>query len=213
MFTRFLMAGLVPLFLGCCATDTLLGGGSAHSSDDGLSSDVELISAYPGLVRRQGKVLTVLGQTFEDRGECVSGDCTRYRVDGVWRNQYVGVEVSHYEETDYFLVMPNHHIPIGSRPIPSPGGKHFFSGHHDDRRWSPYQGSSIWTWNPFPRRLRIVDTDLVAFDSFVSWHGESCVEFTGARGYNVRMEPTRTFWLTEADGDWRLSGERPANCA
>ena len=38
------------------------------------------------------------------------------------------------------------------------------------------------------------------FAGFVAWRGESCVEFTGARGYNVGLQPIRTFWLVERGG-------------
>ncbi len=154
----------------------------------------------------------VRGQTFRDQGDCQLGDCTRYHADGVW-GEYVGVEVGYYEGDDYYLVDRDGYLPIGSRPIPSPSGKRFFSGYHNDVQWSPYQGASVWEWEPHPRRLRIVDTDLVAFDTFVGWIGDRCVEFTGARGYNVGMLPTQTFWLAEQHGDWQLLETRPAICA
>lgn len=177
-----------------------------------LSSDTALIEAHPQVLSRSGSVLKVGAQTFRDEGDCEAGDCTRYRADGVWHDQYVGIKVDYYEEDDYFLVDRDVHIPIGSRPITSPSGKRFFTGHHDDRGWSPYQGASVWDWYPYPRRLRIVDTNLVAFESFVAWRGEQCVEFTGARGYNVGLSTTRTFWLVEQRGDWQLLEERPAAC-
>ena len=174
--------------------------------------DARLVSAHPHLMKRKGAVLEARGQTFADEGDCQSGDCTRYRADGVWKGEYVGIDVSYYEEGDYFLVGRNDHIPIGSRPISSRSGTRFFTGHHDDRRWSQYQGASVCAWDPHPRRLRIVDTDLVAFYSFIGWHGDSCVEFTGARGFNVALETIRTFWLAERDGDWQLFEDRPAVC-
>jgi hypothetical protein len=185
---------------------------SAIQQDLARHSDAELVSAYPDLIKRTGGALIVRGQTFKDEGDCQSGDCTRYRADGVWHSEYVGVDVAYYEEGDYFLVTRSDHIPVGSRPIPSPSGRRFFTGHHDDRRWSPYQGASVWEWEPHPRRLRIVDTDLVVFERFIGWRGEKCVEFTGARGYNVGMGPARTFWLAEQNGDWQLLEQRPPTC-
>lgn len=211
----FSIAVLAALLGGCTAAEgrSLGSGGGATQQDLGDRSEAELIAAHPNLMTRRGGALEVGGQTFSDEGDCQSGDCTRYRADGVWKGEHVGIEVSYYEESDYFLVGRNDHIPIGSRPIPSPSGRRFFTGHHDDRRWSPYQGASIWEWEPTPRRLRIVDTDLVAFHSFTAWRGERCVEFTGARGYNVEARPSRTFWLVEQHGDWQLLEERPPICA
>ena len=210
-----LSMGLTALLAGCATVGT---GWSPHSGPADIPGGVEqqaeaaLVAAHPDLMNRRGRVLSVRGQTFEDEGDCESGDCTRYEADGVWKDQYVGVQVHYYEEGDYLLVDRNDHIPIGSRPIPSPSGRRFFTGHHDDRRWSPYQGASVWEWEPTPRRLRVVDTDIVQFDSFTGWRGDRCVEFIGARGYNVGLEPARTFWLAEQDGDWRLLEERPAVC-
>lgn len=209
------MIAVTAALLGSCAASE---GRSRHSAataiqqDLGKPSDSGLIRAHPNLISRNGGVLEVRGQTFRDQGDCQAGDCTRYRADGVWNGEYVGVEVSYYEEGDYYLVGHNFREPIGSRPIPSPSGKRFFTGHHDDRRWSPYQGASVWEWEPHPRRLRVVDTDLVVFERLVGWRGDSCVEFTGARGYNVETRPMQTFWLAEQDGDWRLREERPAIC-
>jgi hypothetical protein len=51
------------------------------------------------------------------------------------------------------------------------------------------------------------------FDSFIGWRGDSCIEFTGARGFNVGARPTQTFWLAEQNGDWQLLEKRPAICA
>jgi hypothetical protein len=185
---------------------------AANQYDLGQSSDAKLVVMYPNLMLRRGGVLVVRGHTFKDKGDCQTGDCTRYRADGVWKGEYVGVEVSYYEEGDYYLVGKNFREAIGSRPIPSPSGTRFFTGHHDDRRWSPYQGASVWEWEPHPRRIRVVDTDLVVFEKLVGWRGDSCVEFTGARGYNVEPRPMQTFWLAEQDGDWQLREERPAIC-
>jgi hypothetical protein len=209
----FSISVILPLLAGCTSVAWSPYAKTAIQQDAGLRAEAALAVAYPNLISRRGSVLAVRGQTFTDRGDCQTGDCDRYRADGVWKAQYVGVDVSYYEEGDYFLVDSHDHIPIGSRPISSPSGRRFFTGHHDDRRWSPYQGASVWEWEPAPRRLRIVDTDLVAFESFVGWRGDSCVEFIGARGYNVEYRPARTFWLAEQDGDWRLSEEQPAMCA
>lgn len=176
--------------------------------------DTALVSDYPELMRRDGAILTANGMVFRDEGICEEGDCVRHRVDGVWHERYVGVGVGYPEHDDYLLVVHDSlAIPIGSRPIPSPSGKRFFTGHHDDREWSPSQGASVWEWEPGPRRLRIVDTDLVVFDSFVAWRGDSCVEFIGARGYRIGMQPMRTFWLAEQHGDWQLLETRPGICA
>jgi hypothetical protein len=175
-------------------------------------SDKPIVLAYPDLMRRDGAVLTVRGVTFADEGDCNQGDCTRYRADQVWHGEYLGINVTYYEGSDYFLVIRNGIIPIGSRPIPSPSGKRFFIGQHNDREWSPYQGPSVWAWEPTPRRLRVVDTDLVTFDSFVGWRGDSCIEFVGARGYNTGLQPLRTFWLAEQSGDWQLLEKRSEIC-
>jgi len=188
---------------------------AAIAKDLRASSDQALIQAHATLVVRDGPTLRIAGETFTDEGDCDQGDCTRYRVDGVWHDRYVGIAVSHYEGGDYLLIDGRgngHYYPIGSRPISSPSGRRFFTGHHDDVEWSPYQGASVWEWEPIPRRLRIVDTDLAMFVSFAGWRGDSCVEFTGARGFNVGLSPVRTYWLAEQQGDWRLFEGRPSTC-
>lgn len=178
-------------------------------------TDQPFIDAHPGLVTRKGTTLVFKnGETLTDEGDCGEGDCTQYRVDGVWRGQFVGVDVTQYEDSDYLLVNldANNSLEfIGSRPIPSPDGKLFFAGFHDDRKWSPYQGASVWELdeNVGPNRLRVVDTQLVAFDSFTAWRGNQCVEFKGSRGYNRGIQPTRVFWLARQEGDWQLL-ERPS---
>lgn len=185
----------------------------ANTSSKKIYRDVNLVRAHPRLLKRTGPVLTAKGKSFVDRGNCaVEGDCVHYLADGVWLDEYVGINVQHFEEGDYLLVTHYGTIPIGARPIPSPNGKRFFVGSHDDRQWSPYQGASVWEWEPHPRRLRVVDTDLVTFEEFIGWQGNSCVNFRGARGYNVRYEATKTFWLAESEGDWRLFENQPASC-
>ena len=213
LVVRIAMMG--ALLGGCAVTQEypLHSGAAAIHEDLGQHSDDELIASHPNLMSRKGGVLEVRGQSFSDQGDCQAGDCARYRADSVWKGEYVGIVVGYYEEGDYYLVDRNDHIPTGSRPIPAPSGKRFFTGHHDDRRWSPYQGASVWEWEPHPRRLRIVDSYLVAFDRFVGWRGDKCVEFTGARGYNVEVRPSQTFWLAEQYGDWQLLEERPAICS
>jgi hypothetical protein len=179
------------------------------------SSEQKIIAAHSAFIARDGSRLKIAGQVFADQGKCEEGDCTRYRVDGVWHGRYVGIHVSRYEDGDYILIDAKgngHYRAIGSRPMQSPSGLLFFTGHHDDRDWSPYQGASIWQWEPVPRRLRVVDTDLVMFDSFVAWRDDRCVEFTGARGYNVGLQPVRTYWLSEQEGDWRLFETKPNQC-
>jgi hypothetical protein len=177
-------------------------------------TDDSIVAAYPHLIRREGPTLFVHGERYTDEGDCRSGDCTRYRADGVWHDRYVGVEVGYYEGGGYLLLGPGESLPIMTRPIASPSGTRFFTGYHDDTSWTPYHGASVWDWHDYPRRLRTVDTHLVVFDSFTRWHGESCVEFRGARGGygGGAMQPVRTYWLAEQDGDWRLVDERPQIC-
>jgi co-chaperonin GroES (HSP10) len=208
------IAVIVTLLGGIAATQEHPRLSAATAMHEGIRqhSDAELIASHPNLMSRRGVVLEVQGQSFSDQGDCEVEDCTRYRADSVWKEEYVGIQVSYYEESDYYIVDRKDVLPIGSKPIPSPSGKRFFTGHQDDRGWSPYQGASVWEWEPRPRRLRIVDTDLVEFYSFVSWRGDKCVEFTGARGYNVDSRPEQTFWLAEQHGDWQLLEERPAIC-
>lgn len=182
----------------------------------GADPEAALIAAHPHLLKRNGAALAVQGFVFMDARDCgaddYADDCVSYRVDGVWNGRDVGVEANYYEERDYFLVTGGDPLSIGARPISSPSGNRFFAGHHSDHRWSPIQGASVWEWNPHPRRLRVVDTDLVMFDRFVAWHGDGCVEFYGARGYMEELQPVRQFWLAEVEGDWRLLEERPPNC-
>lgn len=210
-----LLAPTVLMLLAACADlPPPRWGSSAAAIQEDLrrESDVTLTSAHPELMSRTGAVLTVKGRSFADKGDCRAGDCIRFRADAVWRNEHVGINVHEYEEADYLLIADGDDIPLGSRPIPSPSGRRFFTGHHDDRRWSPNQGAAVWEWEPHPRRLRIVDPDLVVFQEFVAWRGDGCVEFIGARGFNVAAAPTRTFWLAEQHGDWQLLEERPPTC-
>jgi hypothetical protein len=200
-------AGLAALTTLGCATSA-----PERAGDSPGYADFALAAKHPNLLQRNGRSLTVAGQRFDDTGNCNLGDCTRHRADAVWHDRYVGLEVTRYEDADYLLLGAGDPISLGARPIASPSGKRFFAGTHDDRWWTPNQGASVWEWEPLPRRLRVVDTNLVAFDSFVGWRGESCVEFRGARGYNVRPEPVRTFWLVEREGDWQLTETRPAEC-
>jgi hypothetical protein len=37
-----------------------------------------------------------LQKRYTDEGDCQSGDCTRYRADGVWHDRYVGVKVENH---------------------------------------------------------------------------------------------------------------------
>jgi hypothetical protein len=216
MLTRIILSGVIGLVVAACAPKVPIRTAKAAVENDlRTQSEQTLISRHPALVARDGGSLKVAGQVFTDEGDCQEGDCTRYRVDGVWHGRFIGVDVTYYEDGDYILIDGKgngYYTTIGSRPIPSPTGRLFFTGHHDDREWSPYEGASVWLWEPFPRRLRVVDTDLVVFNSFVAWRGDSCVEFTGARGYNVGMQPTRTYWLAEQEGDWRLLEKRPDSC-
>lgn len=159
--------------------------------------------------------LIVSGDRFTDEGDCQWGDCTRYRADGVWNDEYVGIRVSQYEGGDYLLVGGSQSWTIRSRPITSPNGQRFFTGFHaDNEEWTPSDGASVWDWNDYPRRLRVVDTHLVVFDQLTRWLGDSCIEFTGTRGGygGDDMESQRTFWLVEQNRDWQLLEEQPATC-
>jgi hypothetical protein len=216
MLTKTVLIDLISLVIAGCTASVPTGSvNPAVQNDLRTQSDQAVISSYPALIVRDGASLKIAGQVFTDKGDCQAGDCTRYRVDGVWHDRFVGIDVSQYEDSDYILIDAKGNgsfLTIGSRPIPSPSGRLFFAGHHDDREWSPFHGASVWLWEPFPRRLRVVDTDLVVFDSFVAWRGDRCVEFKAARGFNVGMQPVRTFWLTEQEGDWRLLEKRPNDC-
>lgn len=172
-------------------------------------TDLPFIAAHPGLVTRSGRTLTFRnGETLTDEGECDEGDCFEWRVDGVWHDRFVGVSETQYEHAGYVIVnlgVNNSLVSTASRPIPSPNGKLFFAGEHDDRAWDPLHGAAIWAFDEYgPNRLRLVDTHLLMFDRFVAWRGDKCVEFTGARGYNRDPKPIRTYWLAEEAGDWRL---------
>lgn len=210
-------------FAGIHAMIALLGGAAdvepakhsheaAAQQNPETASEADLISAYPAVISREGAVLTVQGTTFTDEGDCQEGACARYRADGMWKGKNVGVAASFHEGRDYFLVTGGFVEPIGSRPISSPSGNRFFTGHHSDHAWSPYQGASIWDWEPEPRRLRIVDTPLVSFDEFVSWRGDGCVEFRGTRGHPSEGAEVRSFWLAKRMGDWQLLESRPNTC-
>jgi hypothetical protein len=147
--------------------------------------------------------------------ETAGGDCTRYRADGVWHDKYVGVTVTYYETGDYLLVADGCKWAIRARPIKSPDGRRFFTGFHaDNDEWTPSDGASVWDWHDYPRRLRVLDTHLVVFDRFTRWHGNNCVEFTGARGGygGGDMEPTQAFWLAEQNRDWQLHEKQPSTC-
>lgn len=189
--------------------------GAAIEADLKENSDEAIVSAHPRLMRREGATLIVGEERFTDEGDCQWGDCTRYRADGVWNDEYVGIRVTHYESGDYLLVGGRQSWSIRSRPITSPNGRRFFTGFHaDNEEWTPSDGASVWDWRDYPRRLRVVDAHLVVFDQFTRWHGDSCIEFTGARGGygGGDMEPQRTFWLVEQNRDWQLLEERPATC-
>lgn len=207
---------LAGALVGCTASGLPAPGGAAAAiaADLKQSSDAALLAAHPQLVRRKGPTLIVGAERFTDEGDCGQGDCTRYRADGMWHGKYVGIDVSHYEGGDYILAGAGDAVAIGSRPISSPSGRRFFTGHQDDRDWTPYQGAAVWDWHEYPRRLRLVDTHLVVFHAFTSWHADACVEFTGSRGGygGGEVQPVRTFWLAEEQGDWRLSEERPSAC-
>jgi len=180
-------------------------------------TDLPFIAAHPGFVTRSGRTLTFRnGETLTDEGDCNEGDCIEWRADDVWHDRFVGVSETQYEDSGYVIVnlgVNNSLVSTASRPIPSPNGKLFFAGHHDDRAWDPLHGAAIWAFDESgPNRLRLVDTHLLMFDRFVAWRGDACVEFTGARGYSRGLKPTRTYWLAEEAGDWRLLEAPSAVC-
>lgn len=111
-------------------------------------SDAANVAAHPKLMSRRGGTLTVGGHAFVDEGDCEKGDCTRYRTDGVWQGRYVGIRANGYEDSEYFLMTPEANASwfeaIGARPEPSPSGRLFFAGEHDDRQWSPLAGAAVW---------------------------------------------------------------------
>lgn len=184
---------------------------------NGVFSDLSFIAAHPGFATRTSRTLTFKnGETLTDEGDCDEGDCVEYRVDGVWHDRFVGVDLTQYEDSDYVIVnlgVNNSLVSTAARPIPSPDGKLFFAGRHDDRAWDPLHGAAIWEFADYgPVRLRLVDTHLVMFDRFVAWRGNACVEFTGARDYNKGLKPIRTYWLAEEEGDWRLMESPSATC-
>lgn len=183
------------------------------AADPESTAEAAVIAAHPALIRRTGRTLEIGGSTYIDKSDCENGDCIIHYVDAVWQGEHVGLRVHYYEGGDYMLVTRGAETLLGDRPIPSPSGRRFFVGWHDDRDWAPHQGASVWEWEPHPRRLRIVDTALVMFDSFVAWRGEHCIEFTGARGYGLGLQPIRSFWLVEQGGDWALEEARPEGCA
>lgn len=184
---------------------------------DGVFTDASVIAANPDLVTRTGKTLRFRnGTTLTDEGDCSKGDCVEYRVDGAWHKRFVGVDETHYEGGGYIVVnlgMNNSLVRTGSRPVPSPNGKLFFAGYHDDVELTPNHGAAIWEFDESgPSRLRLVETYQLMFDSFVAWRGSSCVEFTGARGYGRGMKPIRSYWLAEDQGDWRLLESPASTC-
>ena len=184
---------------------------------DGVFADLPFIAAHPGLVTRTGRTLTFKnGETLTDEGDCNEGDCVEYRVDAVWHGRFVGVDEARYESGGYLIInlsVNNSMTQTLARPIPSPDGKRFFAGRHNDSDWDVSQGAAIWDFDEYgPNRLRLVDTQLLMFDSFVAWRGNGCVEFTGARDYNRGLKPIRTYWLAEEAGDWRLLETPSAVC-
>lgn len=185
----------------------------AAGRDPARVAEEAVIAAHPELIRRNGRSLQVGPWTYTDSADCESGeDCLVHYVDAVWNGRHVGILVHSYEDQEYMLVTDGKETLLGDRPIPSPSGSRFFAGWHDDRDWTPHHGASVWEWEPLPQRLRIVDTAIVMFDSFVAWHGEGCVEFTGARGYGKGLQSIRSFWLAEQSDDWALLETRPASC-
>lgn len=194
---------------------SILAAGAPAAGD----KETAVAAVHPGLFERRGAELRLKnGAVFTDSGDCRSLHCDRYRADAVWHGRYVGVAHDQYEGGSYFLVdtkqASSHADEIAARPILSPSGRRFFAGHHSDMDWSPYQGAAIWEFNAGTGadRLRVVDTRLLMFDSFVAWRGDGCVEFKGARGYGEMSRPTRTYWLVEQGGDWRLLEARAPSC-
>ncbi len=185
---------------------------SSHAAAVQTPDEADLISAYPHLIRRQEGILWVERMPFTNEGDCQEGACDYYRADGVWKGKHVGVDARYHEGRDYFLVTGNYAEPIGSRPISSPSGTRFFTGHQSYHGWTPYEGASVWEWEPQPSRLRIVDTHLVTFEEFVAWRGDGCVEFRGTRGLPSDETEVRNFWLAEQNGDWQLLENRPKTC-
>ncbi len=209
------LAALMVLgFAGAGGAMTAPAAGAQEApADPARIAEAAVIAAHPALLRRTGRTLHIGEQTYVDSVDCESGDdCLVHYVDAVWKGQHVGLRVHWYEGQEYMLVTNGAETLLGEKPIPSPSGERFFAGWHDDRDWAPHQGASVWEWDPHPRRLRLVDTALVMFDSFVAWRGEGCVEFTGARGFGKGLEPIRSFWLFEQDGDWALTDHQPAQC-
>jgi hypothetical protein len=185
-----------------------------------VHGDAAALAANPGIATRSGRVLRIGDLRFVDEGECDGSGCERYRFDRMWPGGYAGISLDRDETSDYWLVKaPSEATAIGTKPIASPTGRYLFVGFLDELSGTSATGlpDSIAIWQ-IDRpglgltRIRLIDLSIVAFDTFVAWHGDNCVAFTGNRGDGRTPPESRHFWLVEERLDWVLHDTQPAAC-
>lgn len=221
------------LLAGCAAPDAGTGmtphppmGDATHAAPrfgKDNAAETKLLARYPDVVRRDGNLLRVASRggwlDYRDT-DCVDqvDACARYTLDQAWQNgRFFGVAIGLYEGGDYLVAdTQSGHEFTGGPPVFSPNGGLFATIVYSESYPTSGEGVRIWATDFPMRNIRIVSPHVLAYVETPIWRGERCLSFTAVPAGGGDMFPDladrRTYYLVEAQPEWRLQDEPAAIC-